>query len=72
MISGTTSDAGKLIPAYLKPYASAFGADLSGGWYNTAKPHKLLGFDLTFSLCTSVVPSSDKTFNLSNLGPITG
>ncbi len=72
MLSGATSDAGKLIPAYIKPYASAFGADLSSGWYNTAKPHKLLGFDLTLSVSAAFVPSSDKTFDLSSLGPLTG
>jgi len=67
ILSGARSDADKLIPAYLKPYASAFGADLSSGWYNTAKPHKLLGFDLTLSVSAALVPSSDKTFNVTSL-----
>lgn len=68
MLSGSTSDAQKLLQAYLKPYANAFGADLNAGWYNTAKPHKLLGFDLTASISASFVPSADKTFDVTKLG----
>lgn len=67
MISGSPADAGNLMQAYLKPYANAFGSDLNGGWYSTAKPHKLLGFDLTASFSMAFVPSSDKTFNVSDL-----
>ncbi len=67
ILSGAKTDAAKLVPAYLQPYANAFGADLSSGWFNTARPHKLLGFDLTLSAAVAVVPSSDNTFNLTNL-----
>jgi hypothetical protein len=72
MLSGSTSDAQKLLQAYLKPYANAFGADLNGGWYNTAKPHKLLGFDLTASVSVALVPSADKTYDVSSLGLTSG
>ncbi len=68
MLSGSTADAEKLFQAYLKPYANAFGANLNGGWYNTAKVHKLGGFDLTLSVSAAIVPSSDKTFDPSKLG----
>jgi hypothetical protein len=68
MLSGSTQDASKLFQAYLKPYANAFGADLNGGWYNTAKVHKLGGFDLTLSVSAAFVPSTDKTFDPSKLG----
>ena len=71
MISGITQspqDAEKLFSAYLKPYSKAFGADLNGGWYNTAKTHKLGGFDLTFSISAALVPSSDKSFDASKIG----
>jgi hypothetical protein len=67
MISGSTQDAEKLFSAYLKPFSKAFGADLNGGWYNTAKTHKLGGFDLTFSVSAAIVPSADKTFNVKDL-----
>jgi hypothetical protein len=66
--SGATADAQKLFQSYLKPYANSFGADLNGGWYNTAKPHKLGGFDLTLSVSASLVPQADKTYDPSKLG----
>src|SRR5512145_2349748 len=68
MLSGSKADAEILLQEYLKPYANAFGANMNNAWYNTAKNHKLMGFDLTFSLSASFVPSSDKTFDASQLG----
>ena len=68
MISGSTQDAEKLFSAYLKPYSKAFGADLNGGWYNTAKTHKLGGFDLTLSVSAAMVPSADKSFDAGKIG----
>src|ERR1035437_2311422 len=68
IMSAGTADASKIFGAYLKPYANAFGSDLNGGWYNTAKVHKLLGFDLTLTINTAFVPSSDKTYDVSKLG----
>ncbi len=65
--AGGIDDANKLIKAYLTPWANALGTGLSGGWYNTAKVHKLGGFDLTFTLNMAFVPTSDKTFDLDNL-----
>jgi hypothetical protein len=65
---GSTSDANKILQEYLKPYANAFGADMNAAWYNTAKVHKLLGFDLTFSVSTCFVPKADKEFDASTLG----
>jgi len=68
MVVGSTSDGEKLLQAYIKPYANAFGADLNAAWYSTAKPHKLLGFDLTASVSAAFVPSADKVFDASKLG----
>ena len=61
-------DAAKLLQAYLKPFGNSLGANLSTGWYNTAKVHKLLGFDLTFSLSLAMVPTADKSFDPSKIG----
>jgi hypothetical protein len=72
IISTGTGDASKILGAYLKPYANAFGADLNGGWYNTAKVHKTLGFDLTLTISTAFVPSADKTYDVSQLGLSSG
>jgi hypothetical protein len=54
--------------AYITPWVNAFGAGVNGSWYNTAKPHKLLGFDLTFGLNVGLVPSSANTFDASKIG----
>jgi hypothetical protein len=68
MLAGSTEDAEKILQAYFKPYANAFGANLNGAWYNTAKTHKLGGFDITLSISTSIVPKADKEFDISSLG----
>lgn len=56
----------KLIEAYFTPMAESFGASLNNGWYNTAKPHSLGGFDLTFTLNTVIIPNSAETFKIGN------
>ncbi len=61
------ADGVKLVQAYISPWANAFGAGLNGGWYNTAKPHKLGGFDITTSFNIGFVPSSAETFEISSL-----
>jgi hypothetical protein len=45
-----------------------FGSGLKSGWYNTAKPHSLGGFDLTFTLNTIIIPNSANTFNIADAG----
>jgi hypothetical protein len=62
------SDGGKILNAYLAPYVNAFGAGLSGGWYNTAKPHKLGGFDITGAISVGMVPTSAQTFDVTKIG----
>ncbi len=67
MLASGQEDASKLIDAYMSPYLNALGASMSGGWYNTAKAHKPLGFDLTFTLNTSIVPETYRTFDVAAL-----
>lgn len=62
------SDGVKFFQAYISPYANAFGAGMNGSWYNTAKPHKLGGFDITTGINVGFVPSSATTFEISSLG----
>jgi hypothetical protein len=73
-LRGGVEDGVKLTKAYLAPWLNAFGAGLNGSWYNTARPHKLGGFDITTSVNVGFVPSADKTFNLPelNLTRLTG
>lgn len=67
LLSGNLKDANTLAKAYLEPFGKGFGTSLNSGWYTTAKPHKLFGFDLTFSVAASMVPSGDKKFDVSKL-----
>jgi len=62
LVAGGPKDAEFLLQNYLKPFGNSIGANLSAGWYTTAKPHKLLGFDLTFTASMAMVPSADKNF----------
>jgi hypothetical protein len=63
-----TEDGTAIAKAYVTPWVNAFGAGVNGSWYNTAKPHKLLGFDLTFGANVGLVPSSAKTFDVTKIG----
>ena len=67
LLSGGADDGGKLLEAYLAPFPKAFGATLNAGWYNTAKPHSVLGFDLTFSMNVAFIPDEAKYFDLHDL-----
>ncbi len=64
MMAGGKEDAKLLIEPYIAPAVNAFGASLSGGWYNTPKPHKLGGFDITFSSTATFVPQKFRSFDI--------
>ena len=57
-----TEDASKLLKEYLTPALNGFGYGINNGWYNTAKAHKTLGFDLTVTVSAVTVPSSKEFF----------
>jgi hypothetical protein len=61
-------DGAAIAQAYIAPWANAFGAGINGNWYNSAKPHKLSGFDITFGANLGFIPSSDNTFDVSSIG----
>lgn len=56
-------DASKLIEGYIKPAITSVSYGMTGGWYNTAKPHKTLGFDFGATVTVAFVPSSENYFN---------
>jgi hypothetical protein len=64
---GSIDDGRLLLKSYIAPFANAFGAGFNGGWYNTAKPHKLGGFDITFSVNVGLIPTSAQTVDLKSL-----
>ena len=68
------TDGKSLIEAYVSPLGNSLGAALNNGWYNTAKPHHLGGFDVTITASLVLVPPDAKTFNItgSNTGTFKG
>ena len=59
----TENDASNFLEAYFSPIGQSFGAGLNNGWYNTAKPHKLGGFDVTLTLNAVHIPSTMLVFD---------
>ncbi|MGY5352407.1 DUF6588 family protein [Wenyingzhuangia sp. IMCC45533] len=66
VLESGTSDTQRLLRGYLEPAAVGFGYGMSSGWNTTAKPHKLLGFDLSVNASLSQVPSSGESFSFNN------
>jgi len=66
-LQGGVEDARTLTDAYLQPYGEMLGTSLNSGWYNSAKVHGILGFDVTFSVMNAVAPSAAKSFDVENL-----
>jgi hypothetical protein len=67
LLTGGVDDAEQMMTEYLRPFANALGANINGGWYNTAKVHKLGGFDITFTASVAFAPDAHKTYDLSKL-----
>ena len=67
LLSGGAADGGKLAEAYLAPFPKAFGATLNAGWYNTARPHRFPGLDITLSFNVAAIPDDAKYFDLNDL-----
>lgn len=66
LFQGSAADAKYLAEGYVTPAMRAFGYGLNNGWVNTAKPHKIAGFDLTISANPVFIPSADKLFMVDN------
>jgi hypothetical protein len=56
-------DASLLAENYLRPSVKGLISGMNSGWYSTAKTHKKFGFDITFGLNSSLIPSKDKVFD---------
>ena len=56
-VYGGLEDAEKILQEYLKPFANIVGSDLNAGWYNTARPHKLGGLDITATVSWAKAPA---------------
>lgn len=66
LVKGSLEDANYLLKGYASPVLKAFGTGLNQGWYNTAKPHKIGGVDLTVTVNAVYFPASDKFYKVDN------
>ena len=62
IIAAGAQDANTYLESYLAPAMNSLGNGLANGWYNTAKAHKTLGVDLTFSFNMAQIPEAERTF----------
>jgi hypothetical protein len=60
-------DGAKLATAYINPFVEGFSYALNGGWFHTAKPHKLGGFDINISMTPVFIPKTQDRFDPSVL-----
>lgn len=67
ILTGGVDDAELMLTEYLRPFANALGANINGGWYNTAKVHQVGGFDITFTASAAFAPDVHKSYDLSQL-----
>ena len=65
-LKGSIKDANSLANGYITPIMKVMGTGINAGWNNTAKPHKTLGLDLTFTVSPVFIPSSDKLYEVDN------
>ena len=47
---------------YVNPLVTAFGSGMNSGWFHSAKPHKLLGFDIGVRAMMVTFPDDQKIF----------
>lgn len=66
-LSISAEDGNKLVEGYMDPMMKSISLGMNQGWYNTAKTHKVAGFDLTFTAAAMIIPSSDFFYNIENL-----
>jgi len=62
-----TSDATNFLGGYFSPFVESIGAGLNKGWYNTAKPHKLAGFDVSLSLNLITISDEVASFDVNSI-----
>lgn len=68
LIKSGPADATKLTDAYAKPLFKGLGLGTNSGWTNTAQTLGLLHFDVRFTATAAFAPSSDQSFNVTQIG----
>lgn len=66
ILEGGVGDAQTLLRGYVQPFPVGFGNGINGGWYTTAKAHKLLGIDISVIANGAFVPTTAETFTFNN------
>ena len=59
-------DASRYADKFFEPIFKGVGYGFNNGWYNTAKTHQSLGFDITISANLAFVPDADNYFTFRN------
>jgi hypothetical protein len=68
LLQESVEDGRKLVGAYVAPVMKSLSLGLNQGWYNTAKPHKIAGVDLTITVNAMTIPDADLLFEPNKLG----
>ena len=50
---------------YIQPFATAFGTNMNSGLFHTARPHRLLGFDIKVSFMGAMIPDEALTYTFA-------
>lgn len=67
ILNESVADAEKIIGPYVEPLMNTVSASLNQGWYNTAKPHKIAGIDLTITLNMMGIPTDQLSYRPNDL-----
>ncbi len=68
LLSESLDDGEKLIGAYVSPFMKSVSLGLNQGWYNTAKPHKIVGIDITVTANAMTIPKDELFYEPAKLG----
>lgn len=68
LIKSGPADATRLVEAYSRPLLRGFGLGMNSGWTNTAQTLGLLHFDVRVTGTGVIVPTSDRSFNVTQIG----
>lgn len=66
ILAGSKPDANKYLSSYLEPFGKGEILNMGRGWFNTARVHKKLGFDITVSAQLAIVPDAKQNFTFNN------
>jgi len=68
LLKESLNDGKILIGAYVSPLMKSVSLAANQGWYNTAKPHKIAGVDLTVTVNSMTIPTDQLFYDVSKLG----